>query len=131
MFTLNIVTIEDFVKEVDKLDPKKSSTGVSISLLKENIYICAPKLTEIFISCISKGIFPDELKVADNSSIFKSVDSTAKKNYRTVSILKLVSMLSEKMVQSLLNAFFDEKPSQHLCGFRKGYNTKYALLELR
>ena len=64
---------------INKLDPKKSTTGVSISLLEEHIDICALKLTEIFNLCISKGIFPDELKVADISPTFKFVDSTAKK----------------------------------------------------
>ena len=96
MFNFNTVTTDDFVKEIYKLDPLKSPTGVSISLLKENIDVCAPKLTEIFNSCISKGIFPVELKVADISPIFKSVDSTAKKNYRPVSILKSVAKLFEK-----------------------------------
>ena len=48
MFNFNIVTTEDFVKEINKLDPKKSSTGVSITLLKENVDVCAPKQTQIF-----------------------------------------------------------------------------------
>ena len=34
------------------------------------------------------------------------------------------------MIQSQLNSFFDEKLSQHLCGYRKGYTTQYALLKL-
>ena len=85
---------------------------------------------EIFNPCISKGISPDELKIADISSIFKSVDSTTKENYRPASILKSVSKLFEKMIQSQLNTFFDEKLSQHLCGYRKGYTTQYALLKL-
>ena len=34
------------------------------------------------------------------------------------------------MIQSQLNTFFDEKLSQHLCGYRKGYTTQYALLKL-
>ena len=85
---------------------------------------------EIFSPCISKGISPDELKIADISSIFKSVDSTTKENYRPASILKSVSKLFEKMIQSQLNTFFDEKLSQHLCGYRKGYTTQYALLKL-
>ena len=33
------------------------------------------------------------------------------------------------MIQSQLNSFFDEKLSQHLCGYRKGYTTQYALLK--
>ena len=72
MFNFNTVTTEDFVNEINKLNSKKSSTGVSISSLKENVDVCAPKLTEIFNSCILKGIFSDELKVADISPIFKS-----------------------------------------------------------
>ena len=35
MFNFNTVTTEDFVKEIDKLYSKKSSTVVGISLLKE------------------------------------------------------------------------------------------------
>ena len=59
MFNFNTVTTGDFVKEINKLDPEKLSTGVSISLLKENVNVYAPKLTEIFNSCISNWeLFP-------------------------------------------------------------------------
>ena len=64
MFYLNKVTTEDFAREIDKLDSKKSSTGV------QNEDICAPKLTEVFYAYISKGIFLYELNVADISPIF-------------------------------------------------------------
>ena len=37
MFNFNTVTTADFVKEINKLDSEKSSKGVSISLLKENV----------------------------------------------------------------------------------------------
>lgn len=71
---------------MNKLDPTKSTTGVSIRLLKGNSDICAPLITSIFSSCIKGGIFPDKLKIAVITPIFKSVDSMAK-NYRPVSIL--------------------------------------------
>ena len=45
---------------------------------------------------ISNGVFPVELKLADISPIFESVDSTAKTNYRPVIILKSVSKVFEK-----------------------------------
>ena len=45
----------------------------------------------MFNLCIKGGIFPDQLKLADISPIFKAVDSVAKKNYRPVSILNAVS----------------------------------------
>ena len=90
---------------MEKLDHTKSTTGVNIKLLKDNSDICAPILTNIFNSCISNGVFPDKLKLADITPIFKSVDSMAKKNYRPVSILNSVSKLFEKLIQKQLNRF--------------------------
>ena len=48
-------------------------------------------------------VFPDKLKLANISPIFKSVDSMAKKNYRPVSILNSVFKLFEKVIQKQLN----------------------------
>ena len=64
-------------------------------MLKDNVDICASTLMEIFNHCIKNGTFPDELKLADISPIFKLLDSTDKKNYRPISILRSVSKLFE------------------------------------
>ena len=45
-------------------------------------------------------------------------------------ILNSISKLFEKLIQNQLNPFFDKKLSEHLCGYRKGYTTQYALLNL-
>ena len=129
-FEFNLLTVEEVSTEICKFDSKKSSTGVSIGLLKDNVDICAPILTDILNSCLKREIFPSELKLADITPIFKSVDSTAKKNYRPISILNSISKLFEKLIQNQLNPFFDKKLSEHLCGYRKGYTTQYALLNL-
>ena len=117
VFDFTLLTTEEVLSELNKLDPTKSTTGISISLLKDNSEICAPILTNIFNSCIKNGVFPDQLKLADISPIFKSVDSMAKKNYRPVSILNSVSKLFKKLIQKQLNPFFDEKISEYLCGY--------------
>ena len=130
IFDLTLLTTDEFLSEINKLDHTKSTTGISISLLKDNSDICAPILTNIFNSCINNGVFPDQLKLADITPIFKSVDSMAKKNYRPVSILNSVSKLFEKLIQKQLNPFFDDKLSEYLCGYRKGNSTQYALLNL-
>ena len=115
---------------MNRIDQNKSTTGISIGLLKDVSEICTPILTNIINSCIKIGVFPDQLKLADISPIFKSVYSMAKKNYRPVSILNSVSKLFEKLIQKQLNPFFDEKLSEYLCGYRKGNSTQYALLNL-
>ena len=93
MCDLTLLISKEVLFEMNKLDHTKSTTGISISLLKDNSDICSPILTNIFNSCIKNGLFPDQLKLADISPIFKSVDSMAKKNYRPVSILNSVSKL--------------------------------------
>ena len=87
-FEFNIVDSEEVAFEINKLDPKKTTTWISISLLKDNVDICAPILTEIFNDSIKNGTFADELKLADISPIFKSINGTAKKDYRPISILR-------------------------------------------
>ena len=82
---------------------------INVKLLKENAVICASILTRIFNSCITDGVFPDKLKLADISPIFKSIDSMAKENYRPVSILNSVSKIFEKPIQKQLNPVFDKK----------------------
>ena len=116
-FEFNLLTVEEVSTEICKFDSKKSSTGVSIGLLKDNVDICAPILTDILNSCLKREIFPSELKLADITPIFKSVDSTAKKNYRPISILNSISKLFEKLIQNQLNPFFDKKLSEHLRGY--------------
>ena len=59
--------------------------------------------------CLTREIFPSKLKLADITSSFKSVDSTAKKNHRPISILNSKSKLFEKIIDHQLNPFFDKK----------------------
>ena len=92
-------------------------------MLQENVDICAPILTDIFNDCSKNGTFANELKLADITPIFKSVDNTAKKNYRPISILKSVSKLFEKLIHKQLSPFFEKQLNQLLCGYRKGYAT--------
>ena len=129
-FEFHFVDIDEVTSEIKNLDPKKTTTGISTAMLQENVDICAPILTDIFNDCIKNGRFANELKLADITPIFKSVDSTAKKNYRPISILKSVSKLFEKLIHKQLSPFFENQLSQLLCGYRKGYGTQNALLKL-
>ena len=112
------------------MNKKKSSTRLSIGLLKENLDICAAILTKKLSLCNSDGIFPNKLKVAYITPFFKSAYSTAKKNYRPISILNSLSKLFEKLIKRQLDQYFNKKLSDHLCGCRKGYTTQYKFLEL-
>ena len=63
IFEFHYVDQEEVTTEIKKLDPKKTTTGISIAMLQENVDICAPILTEIFNDCIKDGTFANELKL--------------------------------------------------------------------
>ena len=76
----------------------KSSTGIPIKFLKEHSDILSGKLKDILNNSLDQGIFPDRLKLADISPIFKAGDSSVKKYYRPVSVLNTISKLFEKLI---------------------------------
>ena len=51
-------------------------------------------------------------------------------NYRPVSVLPSVSKLFERIMQKKMNGFVERHLSPYLCGYRKGYNSQYALLAM-
>ena len=75
-------------------------------------------------------IFPENLKLADVSRIFKKEDKTFVENYRPVSVLLTVSKIFERIIQTQVSYYIGKFLSLFLCGYRKGFSTQYALLML-
>ena len=82
------------------------------------------------MTVLKKGIFPDDLKLADVSPIFKKEDSFKKENYRPVSILPHMSKVFERILYTQIDTFMTTKFSPYLCGFRKNHNVQYSLLKM-
>ena len=80
LFEFKFVKTEDITSEINKLHPTKTTTDISIVMLKDYVDIFAPILTDVFNACMRNGTFVVELKLAEISAIFKSIDSTDKKN---------------------------------------------------
>ena len=88
-------------------------------------YIC-----DCINTCINNCNFPDELKWADVIPVFKKGDRSTIENYRPISILPTFSKIFEKIIFDQINAFFQDKFSKFLCGFRKGFSTQTSLIRL-
>ena len=74
--------------------------------------------------------FPDKLKLADVSPIFKADDSTLKFNFRPISVLPALSKVLERIMAKQMTPFANTRLSSLLCGFRDGYSTQHALFRL-
>ena len=124
--------IRESKKELINLNPKKANTHENIpaKILKLSSEICKENLTHIFNKAIIECKFPDELKLADVTPIYKKDDPNNPKNYRPVSVLPVTSKIFERILHKQLSLYVDQFLSPYLCGYRKGFITQQALLSL-
>ena len=90
MFTSSSATIEEIISEISSLDSKNPGTfkNIPTKLLKETGDICSEYLLNVWNNeIVQNHCFPDNLKLADITPIFKKVDATLAKNYRPVNVL--------------------------------------------
>ena len=73
-----------------------------------------------------KGVFLDDLKLADITPIFKKEDSRNKENYRPVSIPPHLSKAFQMVLYKQIDSFMSKFPP-YLCGFR---NAQYSFLKM-
>ena len=130
-FSFQHVMPEDVLKAINKLRASKKSRGKipvkTIKLLtKVNLYY----LTDCINNNISEEKFPDDLKLADISAIFKADDPTSKECYRPISILEAYSKVYERLLATQINAFMKDKLSPKLCAYREGHSAPQLLLKL-
>ena len=105
-FHFREVELDEMENEILALNIKKATTFKNIppKILKQNADICTPHLKYILNSSFQSEIFPDELKLADVTPIFKTIDATSKTNYRPVSVLPTVSKIFERVMQKKIGA---------------------------
>ena len=98
--------------------------------MKESIDIIGTSLHRIIQQAIENSYFPDKLKLAEISPHHKKEETTNKANYRPISILPSISKVLERIMRRQIALFIEKRFYLHVCGYRKGYNTQYALLVL-
>ena len=89
---------EEVKKVIKSLNKKKSaiSSCIPVKVLIDSVDTYLPIFTDIINSSIRNGTFPEELKLAEVTS----VDPFDKVNYRPVSLLSHVSKVYENYFQS-------------------------------
>jgi hypothetical protein len=129
----NTEEIDNIIKSLTK----KNSSGydnLSTKLLKsldKNINIL---LALIVNQSITQGIFPDKLKLAIVSPIYKeqNLDIHNFSSYRPISLLPAISKVFERVVYIQVYNYMNTNNLFHLSqyGFRKSHSTELAALEL-
>ena len=109
---------------------KKSDMSIPMAVLKQSVDICVPSLTDLLNNAINDCHWPLELGSAVITPAHKMSSTTAKENYRPISVLPSVSKIFEKLLYDQLIEYMNDKLSPFLCGFRKQYSTQHALIRM-
>ena len=98
-------------------------------MLKSTVDIHFPFITKIINFSFENSRFPDEVKLAEVSTIFKKNDDLHKEN-SPVRILSHVSKIFERIMYMQLDTFMRDKFSKLLTGFRKSHNIQHYFMSM-
>ena len=125
-------TEREVLKIIEQL--KNSSSGIDQlkpKVIKEVKSIIIKPLTHLINLSLKKGIFPDKLKEAVITPVFKKGSKDLVGNYRPISVLNVFSKILEKVMYSRLLDYLEatEILYDRQFGFRRGCSTEMAVTE--
>ena len=132
-FYLSPVSSSEYLSITQNLKIKKQDVNnISIPIFKTYAVTFIDVLRDIINLAFSSGIFPDSLKIAYTTPIFKKGDKSNITNYRPISILPFVSKIFEKCLHQRLLHFLSSNQilTINQYGFLRGKSTEDATLKL-
>ena len=84
-------------------------------------------LHNLFNECLIKGNFPDNLKLADITPVFKNKHPLNKENCIPFSALLSISKIFEKLMKKQINGCINNFLSLYLCGHRIGFSSQLVI----
>ena len=131
-FNFQHVTPDIVYKHLKNVNPKKATgiDNIPPKILKYSASTISKPLSNIVNKMIETNTFPEDLKKAQVTPLFKKDDPFTMKNYRPVSILTSTSKIFEQIINDQLSCYFDKIFHQFLSAFRPKYGCQTTLLRL-
>ena len=109
IFQFQCINKFDVVNIINCFDSKKAQgyDMMPMKMLQKSAKYIAPAIVKLINDSMSKCVFPDSLKFAEVSSLFKKKDALIKTNYRPVSTLVALSKIYEKALGVQLTDYFN------------------------
>ena len=131
-FGFSFVSLVETLKKINKLINKKAfkASDIPVKTIKENKDLIAYFINKNFNNAWSCSQYPNDLKNADVTPVFKMDHKSDKSTYRPMSILRNLSKIHERLMQNLMCSYFHKISSKYQCDFRRHFNTQYYLMSV-
>ena len=122
--------VNNIIKQLKDGAPGKDGiTSLSLKLVSD--FIVKPITRTVNLS-FSQGVFPNELKIALVSPLYKAKDPMYFSNYRPISLLSTFSKILERLMYNRILDFLNKHKilNKYQFGFRTNHSTYMALIIL-
>ena len=115
-----------------KLNKSPGYDEISFNVVKKCFSELCEPLKYVFNLSIETGVFPDKLKIARVSPVYKAGDIGDLTNYRPISVLPCFSKILERIMYNRLFSYVSQEKILYSkqFGFQSGHSTEHAILQL-
>jgi hypothetical protein len=104
--------------------------GISPKIIKFAQPVITNPIKVLVNKSIDQSVFPEKLKAAQVSPLFKKNNSLDKSNYRPISVFPTISKFYERTIFDQLMEFLNNHFNPLLSAFRSGFGCQAALLRI-
>ena len=129
-FAIFPVTQQEITNIILKLKTTRTDPNkISVQVFKSVVNLISAPLTKIINNSFLTGIFPECLKLAHITPVFKKENKQLYTNYRPISSLPFLSKIFERCMANRILSFFNKFKlfSDQQFGFLKNKSTKDAI----
>ena len=115
-----------------KINKSPSYDDISFNVVRDCFGPLLKPLMDIFNLSLQKGCFPEELKIARVTPIYKDDDVNEIGNYRPISLQPCFSKILKRIMYNRLFKYLttNEILYKKQFGFQKGHSTDHAIIQM-
>ena len=133
-FEIPLVSPSFIFQQLQNLKVNKATgiDDISAKYLKLSASVISQPLATILNVSIANGIYPDDLKKAKVTPIFKKGDKHDINNYRPISVLPIITGIFERHISTCLIDFLDKHKLiyDNQSGFRRHHSCQTSLTKM-
>ena len=127
----NVTELHHIIKDMKNVGA--GVDGINGNIFKKTYSSITSQLVHLVNICLSKGTFPDNMKLAVVKPIYKTGNKNSMSNYRPISILPYISKILEKIIYNRISEYLSDEHilSPNQFGFQRTLSTYMPMLLLQ